>query len=117
MARRRKISTGISGKINKKSFSKRVKGFLVLTAIVFIAVLFCSGNYGFLKIYRLYSRVEDIKKEITRLKVQAVDLEWEINKLKNDSSYIKLYASEHYGYAKSGQTIIQFLPMPEDSLK
>lgn len=117
MARRRKIATGLSGKINKKDFSKRVKGFLVLTALVFIGVLFCSGEYGLLKIYRLHSRIEDTKKELIRLKVQAVDLEWEINKLKNDSSYIKLYASEHYGYAKSGQTIIQFLPTPEDSLR
>jgi len=117
VAKKRKISTGFSGKINKRTFSKRVRVFLILTALVFLVVLFCSGDYGLLKIYRLYSKINETKKEITLLKVQAVDLEWKINKLKNDSSYIKLYASEYYGYAKSGQTIIQFLPAPVDSLE
>lgn len=117
MVKKQKVSVGFSARINKRNFSKRVKKFFFLTALVFIAVLFCSGDYGLLKIYRLHSRVKKTKEEITRLKVQAVDLKWEINKLKSDSSYIKLYASERYGYAKSGQTIIQFLPPPEDSLK
>ena len=88
-----------------------------MTAIVFVAVLFSRGDYGLFKIYRLHSKVNDAEKEITRLKVQAEDLNWEIKKLKNDSTYLKLYAAEHYGYAKSDQTIIQFLPPPEDSLK
>jgi len=111
------ISTDFLKKINRKTLSKRFKNFLLLTTAVFIAVLFCSGEYGLAKIYRLHNKIDAAEKEIDHLKAQAVDYQWEINKLKSDSQYIKLYASEIYGYAKENQTIIQFLPSPDDTLK
>jgi len=111
------MTTDILKRIKMDRLGKRVKKFLLLASIVFVAVLFTRGDYGFYRIYGLHSKVDDTNKEITRLKVQAEDITWEIDKLKNDSTYIKLYASEYYGYAKADQKIIQFLPSPEDSLK
>jgi len=113
------MSAEITERTKKKSFGKKFKRFMILTAIVFVAVIFTRGDYGLQKIYRLHSKATDAEREIARLQVQAEDLKWEIDKLKADSTYIKLYAAEYYGYAKSDsdQAIIQFLPPPEDSLK
>jgi len=99
-----------------KDFSGRLKRFLILTGCVFLAVLFARGETGLLKIFRLHSRIDEANREIEQLKVQAEDISWEIDQLKYDSTYIKLYAAEHYGYAKADETIIQFLPVPHDSL-
>lgn len=102
-------------KVNQKT--GKLKTFIILTVVVFIAVLFCSGEYGLFKIYRLHNKIDAAEKDIDQLKVQAVDYQWEIDKLKSDSQYIMLYASETYGYAKPNQTIIQFLPSLNDTLK
>ncbi|MCP4582501.1 MAG: septum formation initiator family protein [candidate division Zixibacteria bacterium] len=112
-----RMTTDILKRLRMDRLGKRVKKFLLLTSVVFVAVLFTRGDYGLFRIYKLHSKVDEAKKDITHLKVQAEDLTWEIDKLKNDSAYIKLYASEQYGYAKSNQKIIQFLPSPEDSTK
>jgi cell division protein FtsB len=112
-----KISKEFLDKVHKKKMSRKFRGFLILSFLVFLAVLFCSGDYGLLKIYRLHTKINTAEADIVRLKAQAVDLNWEINKLKADTGYIRLYASEHYGYAKPDQTIIQFLPSPDDSIR
>ena len=115
------VSKNIKKRLNKtgwpgRDFPRRAKKFLVLSIFVFLAVLFARGETGILRIFRLHSRIDDAKREIEQLKVQAEDINWEIDKLKSDSTYIKLYAAERYGYAKAGETIIQFLPAPTDSL-
>ena len=112
-----KVSTDFLDRINRKKFSKKFKKVILLPLAVLIIVMFCSGDYGLIKIYRLFNKIDTAEKEITLLKVQAVDFNWEINKLKSDSTYIKLYASEIYGYGRADQTIIQFLPAPVDSLR
>jgi cell division protein FtsB len=112
-----KMSADFVGRIKKDNFTKKFRRFALLTAVVFVAVLFTRGDYGLMKIFRLHSKVADAEREITRLKVQAEDIQWEIDKLKADSIYIKLYAAENYGYAQADKAIIQFLPPPEDSLK
>lgn len=97
----------------KKDKSSKLKRMLYVSVLVFLAVLFARGDYGLLKIYRLQSRIDEAEKEITRLKVQTEDLNWEIKKLESDTTYQKLYAADKFNYAKAGQVIIQFLPNPE----
>ena len=111
-----KISAEFLKRINRNKFSKKFKKFLLLTVAVFIVVMFCSGEYGLLKAYRLKAKIAAAEKEIEYLKVRAVDLNWEIDKLKSDSQYIKLYAAEKYGYAKADKTIIRFLKSRHDNL-
>lgn len=112
-----KMSADFVKRVKKDNLAKKFKRFLLLTAVVFVVVLFSRGDYGLLKIFRLHSKVDEAEQQITRLKVQAEDIKWEIDKLKSDSAYIKLYAAENYGYAKADKAIIQFLPPPEDTLK
>ena len=109
-----KVSTDFIKRV-KKDKSSKLKRMFYLTIVVFLAVLFARGDYGLLKIYRLHSRIEDTQKDITHLRVEAEDLNWEINKLKSDTTYQKLYATDKYSYAKKGKNVIQFLPNPDSS--
>ena len=111
-----KISKDFIKKV-KKEKSGRLKKSLMVSVLVFISVIFLRGEYGLLKIYRLHNKIDTAEKEILHLKVEAEDLTWEIKKLKSDSTYITLYAAEQFGYAWPNQSIIQFLPVPEDSTK
>ena len=112
-----KFSTDFINKINRKKYSKKLKRMINLRLFVFMGFFFGPGDFGFLNISPLKKKIDSAEKEIDRLKVQAVDYQWEINKLKNDSVYIKLYASEIYGYGKAGQTIIQFIPPLADTTR
>ncbi len=104
-----KVSKTFSQRINEKKSSSGLKKYLLITLVVFLIVLFASGDYGLIKIYRLKADIKAYKQEIKRLQVKAVDSLWEIGKLKSDSSYICLYASEHFVYARPGVKVIQFL--------
>ena len=55
-------------------------------------------------------RIDKLEKNILNLKVTKQDLLWEIDKMKNDPDYLLRYAVENYGYARSDQRIIQFVP-------
>lgn len=109
-----KISKAFLKKVKTEKYG-RLKKSLLASVCVLIAVMFTRGEYGLLKIHRLHSKINTAKQDIVHLKVQAEDLNWEIKKLRNDSTYITLYAAEQFGYAWPNQSIIQFLPTPEDS--
>lgn len=111
-----KVSQDFNRRVNKKGFSASITRIVILTFLVGVGVLFAQGDYGLLKIYRLKTKVKAAEKEVTKLKVKAADLKWETDKLKADSQYIQLYASEKYGYAKPEGQIIQFVSS-EDSTR
>lgn len=96
------------------SWARRLKQFLLLSAFVFIAVRFSLGDSGILRLTRLHSKIDLTEREITKIKVRAVDLNWETNKLRSDSLFLLLFAAEHCGYAWPNRTIIQFLPPRAD---
>lgn len=83
---------------------------------VFIILSFSWGEFGFIRMWILSKKIEKLEKEIATLKVQKQDIAWEIDRMKNDSDYIKRYAVEKYGYARPDQKIIQFVP-PDTSSK
>jgi cell division protein FtsB len=109
MAELPKVSQDFNRRVSKKSLSANIKRFVIVTFVVGVGVLFAQGDYGLLKIYRLRTKIKATEREITQLKVKASDLKWETDKLKVDSTYIQLYASEKFGYAKPEGTVIQFV--------
>jgi|WetSurMetagenome_2_1015567.scaffolds.fasta_scaffold264487_1 cell division protein FtsB len=109
MAEMPKVSKDFNNRVSKKSLSANIKKFAILTFFVGVGVIFAQGDYGLLKIYRLKTKIKIAEKEVTKLKVKASDLKWETDKLKADSQYIQLYASERFGYAKPEGQVIQFV--------
>ena len=109
MAEDPKIS-GLKGKIKKSNLRSRLIMFAIIVGVVFIVLSFFWNEYGFIRMWILERKIEKLEKEIVVLKVEKQDLLWEIDKMKNDPEYIKQYAVEKYGYARSDQKVIQFVP-------
>ena len=110
MARYPKVSREFKGRLKKSKLKSRLLMFGIITAVVFVILSFFWGEFGFFRMWILSERIERLEKEIATLQVEKQDLLWEMDKMKNDSDYIKRYAVEKYGYARPDQKVIQFVP-------
>jgi len=104
------ISSKFKARLKKSKLRSRLVMFAVITGSVFVIFSFFWNDYGFIRMWILNRKIDKLEKEIAMLKVQKHDLLWEIDKMKNDPEYIKRYAVEKYGYARSDQRVIQFVP-------
>jgi cell division protein FtsB len=105
-----KVSEKFTSRVKKPGWKSKLKMFVITAAVVFIAISFFWGEFGFFRMWYLSKKIERIEKDIEVLKVQRNDLLWEADKMKNDPQYIQRYAVETYGYARPDQKIIQFVP-------
>ncbi len=99
----------IAGRIKKAGLKSKLKMFIITAFLVFLAISFFWGEFGFFRIWILSKKIERLEKEISYLQVQRMDLLWETDKIKNDPEYIQRYAIEIYGYARPDQRVIQFV--------
>jgi len=104
------ISSKFKSRLKKSKFRSRLIMFAIITASVFVIFSFFWNDYGFIRMWILNRKIDKLEREITALKVEKQDLLWEIDKMKNDPEYLKKYAVEKYGYARSDQKVIQFVP-------
>jgi cell division protein FtsB len=77
---------------------------------VFLILSFFWNEYGFIRMWILKRKIDNLEKELVALQVEQHDLLWEIDRMKNDPDYLKRYAVENYGYARPDQKVIQFVP-------
>ncbi len=110
MARYPKVSNKFKSRLKKSKIKSRLLMFGIITAVVFVILSFFWGEFGFFRMWILSKRIERLETEIATLQVKKQDLLWEMDKMKNDSDYIKRYAVEKYGYARPDQKVIQFVP-------
>ena len=105
-----KFSKKFGRKVKGSKLLPRLKIFLYVLITVFVILIFFWGEFGFFRMWVLDRRIDKLEKNILNLKVTKQDLLWEIDKMKNDPDYLLRYAVENYGYARSDQRIIQFVP-------
>ncbi len=110
MAAYPKMSNKFKSRVKKSKLKSRIIMFGVIVGTVFLILSFFWNEYGFVRMWILKRNIEKLEKEIIALRVEKHDLLWEIDKMENDPEYIKRYAVEKYGYARSDQKVIQFVP-------
>jgi cell division protein FtsB len=115
MAEYPRISEKFSGRLKKSGLKSKIKMFFITAILVFLAISFFWGEFGFFRMWYLSKKIDKLEKDIEILKVQRNDLLWETEKMKNDPDYIQKYAIETYGYARPDQKIIQFVPVDSAS--
>ncbi len=104
------ISRKFTGRLKRPGIKSRLLMFAIILAMVTVILSFFWGEFGFIRMWILARKIDKLEKEIVLLSVQKQDLLWEIDKMKNDTDYIRSYAVEKYGYARPDQKIIQFIP-------
>ncbi len=92
---------------------KTAKFFLLLGA-VFFSFTFFGGDFGFVRIWNLHQKKNELELESKKLQVQILDLQVEKERLRNDKTYIEKLAREKFGMVKEGEKVYQFVP-EEDS--
>lgn len=105
-----KVSGKFKSRLRQSKLRSRLIMFGIIVGVVSLVLSFFWNEYGFIRMWILDRKIERLEKEIVALKVEKQDLLWEIDKMKNDPEYIKKYAVEKYGYARSDQKVIQFVP-------
>lgn len=110
-----KLSDKFSNRVKKSGWGGKIRMFLITLAVVFLVISFFWGEFGFVRIWYLSKKIENLEKDIALLRVQRNDLLWEMDKLKNDPDYIRRYAIEYFGYALPDQKVIQFMPADSSS--
>lgn len=93
----------------KKSVKKKAKRRLMVFGTIsccMIAYFIFSSTVAMMKITQLSNERKSLQAELASLKQEEVDLNVEIQKLK-DLDYLARYARENYLYSKDGEYIIK----------
>ncbi len=96
---------------SKKSF----RLFLWMAGSIALLYLFATGNFGFLRIFSLYEKREDLIRENRYLTVVQADLEWRKRELAKNPALVEKVAREKLGLAKKGEILYKIIP-PKDSI-
>lgn len=93
---------------------KSFKLFLWMAGSIVLMYLFATGNFGFLRIFSLYEKREDLIRENRYLTVVQADLEWRKRELARNPAMVEKVAREKMGLTKKGEIQYKIIP-PKDS--
>ena len=85
-----------------------LKKYWFLLAVVFLGlILFTFNDLGLLKWYSLNRDKARLQAEIDQLLKREAELTAEIDKLKNDDTYLEKIAREHFQMVKPGEKVFR----------
>jgi cell division protein FtsB len=74
-------------------------------AVLYLIYLFCAGDYGLMRIYRLNRQRDDLRAEYRTLVAEAVDYSYSLRRLKSDPHFVEWLARTRYGFSRPEETI------------
>jgi len=74
-------------------------------AVLYLIYLFCAGDYGLVRIYRLTNQREELKAEYQALIAEAADYSYSLRRLKSDPHFVEWLARTRYGFSRPQETI------------
>lgn len=88
---------------------------LLILGFLLICWVYLGGDYGLLKVWSQGRQIEDLKREINRLRAEQLDLKKECLWLETDSLYIEKKAREELGMVREGERVYQFVPKADST--
>jgi cell division protein FtsL len=82
---------------------------IVISVVLFFLAISLFGNQGFFAVYKAYKQDRVLKQQITDSKRTIDSLKLEIERLKNDTTYIERIAREKLGMARRNEKIFKFI--------
>ncbi len=79
--------------------------------VVFLSFVLISffGNQGWLALHKGQEQLKDLESEVEQSKQMVDSLKKEIDRLKNDTSYLEKIAREKLGMARRNEKIYKFV--------
>ena len=103
---------------NLKLPKNKVTKFFILLGSVFFLFTFFGGDFGFIRIWNLHQKKNELELQSKKLQVDIMDLQVEKDRLQKDTLYIEKLAREKLGMVKKGEKVYQFvLPVEDSTLK
>ena len=92
-------------RIRKKS---NLKNKIIIFPIIIIGFFFIiTSDMGIFKWYQLRNQRNQIQNDINKMIIEEKELNMELDKLLNDTSYIKKIAQEKFHMIKSGEKVFR----------
>jgi cell division protein FtsB len=78
---------------------------LLYMAVPYVFWLFCMGDYGLFRIYRLHKRKAELETRQQETVVRAIDLHYALRRLRTDPKYVEWIARNRYGFSRADEII------------
>ena len=86
---------------------------IFIVAVLGLLWLVFAPERGLLHYHRLHSKVESLIRENRELAERNAELKMEIERLRNDESYLEELARRKYGMLKENETVYEIKPSPK----
>lgn len=86
-------------------FKRKAIRFIMCMGVLYLAFLFCSGNYGLFRIHRLKNQKENLEKKYMNTLAEAADYKYRLRRINGDPHFIEWLARTRYGFSRPGETI------------
>jgi cell division protein FtsB len=97
--------------VQKKSRAGLIGRFILYLAAGYLAYLACVGDYGLLRIHRLYNQQAAYKANYRTVVAEAVDCSIRLRRLRTDPYFLEWLARTRYGYSRRDETIFHLNPI------
>jgi cell division protein FtsB len=104
---RRKITRQLVSRLaeHEHGFKRKTIRLGIGIAVLYVAYLFCAGDYGLLRIYRLYNECDRLDAEYRTIVAEAVDYSYSLGRMRSDPLFVEWLARTRYGYSRPEETI------------
>ena len=104
---RRKVTRQLISRLveHEHGFKRKTMRLTIGLGILYLIYLFCAGDYGLIRIYRLTEVRDELKAEYRDLVAEAVGYSYSLRRLKSDPHYVEWLARTRYGYSRPDETI------------
>jgi cell division protein FtsL len=83
--------------------------WIIISVVLFFLAISLFGNQGLIAIYKASNENRSLAEQINESRRTIDSLENEIERLKNDTSYIEKIAREKLGMARRNEKIYKFI--------
>jgi cell division protein FtsB len=104
---RKKVTRRLISRLveHEHGFKRKTVRLAIYFSILYLVYLFCAGDYGLFRIYRLTNERNALNEDFRAIVSEAADYSYRLRRLNNDSHYVEWLARSRYGFSRPDETI------------
>ena len=104
---RKKVTRQLISRLSEHEhgFKRKTIRLGIYLAVLYVIYLFCAGDYGLFRIYRLTSERNDFLENYRATVAETIDYSYRLRRLRTDPHYIEWLARTRYGFSRPNEVI------------
>ena len=90
-----------------------LRRMIFIVAVLGLLWIVFAPDRGLLHYHRLHKRIDNLTRENRELAERNAELKREIERLRNDETYLEELARQKYDLLKENETVYEFKPPPQ----